>query len=86
MADIIEFGNPKMVRLQRDLKERDAELAATRAQLLDAQQRVGQLSAVNDMLKIQLIELVTGMGKFSDLVQQTINNIKVLQSKLPDIK
>jgi predicted RNase H-like nuclease (RuvC/YqgF family) len=85
MADIIEFGNPKVVRLQRDLRGKDEEIAALRAQLLEAQQRVGQLSSVNDMLKIQLIELVTGMGKFSDLVQQTINNVKVLQSKLPDI-
>jgi predicted RNase H-like nuclease (RuvC/YqgF family) len=86
MADIIEFGNPKVVRLQRDLKGKDEEIAALRAQLLEAQQRVGQLSSVNDMLKIQLIELVGKLESFNTLLQQTLSNIKTLQSKLPDIK
>lgn len=87
MSDnIIEFGNPKVVRLQRELKERDAELAATRAQLLAAQQATGQLSAVNDMLKLQLMELVGKLEALSGTVQQTVSNIKTLQSKLPDIR
>lgn len=86
MADIIDFPAPALGACRKEIRERDERIAALEAQLLEAHKQVGDLVVVNDMLKLQLNELANTLGNFRGLLDQSINNINTLRSKLPEIK
>lgn len=86
MGDVINFGDTKVMRLERELKRTQEELEQSKTALLESNKKLGTLNTVNDMLKLQIVSLIKDMQAIASKTNIAVNNLKTLQSKLPDIQ
>ena len=85
MAEIIPFDSP-MIRLKKELEEKDRELQETKRQLFETRQSMSTITSVNELLKLQLHDLVNNIKRLQDNLNTVNINVQILQSKLPTIE
>jgi chromosome segregation ATPase len=85
MAEIIPFDSP-MIRLKRELEEKEKELQDTKRQLYETRQSISAITSVNELLKLQLHDLTNNIRKLQENLNIVTGNVQLLQSKLPTIE
>jgi chromosome segregation ATPase len=85
MGELIPFDNP-LVKLRRELEEKEYELQATKEKLLEAHKSISAISSVNELLKLQLHDLLSSITKLQRSLNTVTTNVNMLQSKLPTIE
>ena len=85
MVEIIPFDSP-MIRLKKELEEKDRELQDTKRQLFETRQSISAITSVNELLKLQLHDLVNNIHRLQENLNTVNTNVQLLQSKLPTIE
>lgn len=85
MGEIIPFDNP-LLKLRRELEEKDFELQETKKRLQEAHESISAISSVNELLKLQLHDLLSNITRLQQNLNSVVSNVNMLQSKLPTIE
>lgn len=92
MSEIIDLKNSVALKLQKQIKEKEKEIAFLKKQVADANNRAGQLASINEMLKLSLADALNKLNQlemqvqyFAQFIGNFKNNFAILKNKLPDM-
>lgn len=81
MTDIIQFGD--LANLRKQIEEKDREIAALKAELLESNRSVLTLRGVNDLLKFQIKDLESLIATWKKSLDHVESSIRNLYQNLP---
>lgn len=64
--------------------EKDLELETLRDEIELQKNKIAMMQSINDMLKLQIVDLLDNISSLQKHMSQIVNNIDVLKNKLPD--
>jgi chromosome segregation ATPase len=85
MVKIINFGDSPIKKIREELDKKDDEIASLKERLKEANHQLGVMSSVNELLKLQILDLLNNLSFFRNQLDAFAENASNLRKKLPTI-
>jgi hypothetical protein len=84
MSNIIDLGS-SLLKFQNDLEERDKIIQTQQLQIEELQNQLASISAVNDMLKLLMMDIISLHKNQIENSQSHLAQLQEIFHKLPHI-